>query len=223
MTCAEVRELAPELALGVLSGQELGDVLHHIDSCAACRAELESFTRSADALLHLMPPAEPPSGFEDRVLERIAPAARPRRRLAAVAAVAVVAAGIAAGSVYAAGSRDRGLAHEYSQALDTLHGSSLHTGALRDASGAVEGQVVLYDGSPSWMFIAVERGHGAGDVVIRLTDANGATQSVRGLHLTAGRGAFGGVVAGAVGTIRAVDVVSSSGGLVAHATIPTRR
>src|SRR5438067_311006 len=98
MTCAEVRELAPELALGVLSGRERGDALRHVDTCAGCRAELEAFSRSADALLHLAPPSEPPSGFEERVVARIARSVTsPRRRwIAAVAAVAVVAAGLAA-------------------------------------------------------------------------------------------------------------------------------
>lgn len=223
LTCAEVRELAPELALGVLSGQARGDALRHVDTCPACRGELEAFSRSADALLHLAPPSEPASGFEDRVLGRITAAGgRSRRWIAMVAAVAVIAAGIAAGGAYLAGGRDRRLAREYSEALDTLHGTSLHSGTLRDPSGAVDGQVVLYDGKPSWIFVAVERGRGSGDVVIRLLDANGHARTVRGLRLTAGRGAFGGVVSGSVAAVRRIEVVGSSGGLVARGSVAER-
>ena len=50
LTCAEVRELAPELALGVLHGMDRADVLLHVDDCAPCQAVLTEWTEVADHL-----------------------------------------------------------------------------------------------------------------------------------------------------------------------------
>ena len=37
LTCAEVRELAPELALGMLGGAERAEVVLHVDGVRAAR------------------------------------------------------------------------------------------------------------------------------------------------------------------------------------------
>jgi hypothetical protein len=108
LTCAAVRELAAELALEVLDGDERAAALAHLQSCAACREEVASLTRAADELFLLAPEVTPAPGFEERVLDRLAEAAGPppapgaalprraprrRRLLAAAAALLVVALG----------------------------------------------------------------------------------------------------------------------------------
>ena len=80
MTCAELADVATELALGVLTGRERAAALAHLDSCEACREEVRQLMATSDQLLALLPPAEPPAGFETRVLDRLglsAPAAGP--------------------------------------------------------------------------------------------------------------------------------------------------
>jgi predicted anti-sigma-YlaC factor YlaD len=91
--CTEVRELAAELALGVLAGEERAEALRHLDGCSACRRLVDDLAGAADRLLAAAPPVEPPAGFESRVAERLAAAgpsapAVDRRRLPRMVAVA---------------------------------------------------------------------------------------------------------------------------------------
>jgi anti-sigma-K factor RskA len=124
VTCAEFGELAPELALGILSGNERAIALGHLAACAACRDQLDDLARVADNLLLLGPTREPPIGFESRVVARLqqeggdagqgqARQLRPRRRrttpyrllaLAAAAAIVVVAVTVGLLEVNGAGS-----------------------------------------------------------------------------------------------------------------------
>jgi anti-sigma-K factor RskA len=105
LTCAAVRELAAELALDVLDGDERAAALAHLQTCAECRDEVASLTRAGDELFLLVPEATPAPGFEQRVLDRLAEpggpsrargpvlprrAQRRRRLLAAAAALAAV-------------------------------------------------------------------------------------------------------------------------------------
>ena len=69
--CARLRELAPELALGVLSGEERAQVREHLAGCPDCREYVLELTAVGDGLLALVPGAEPPVGFEDRLLTRM--------------------------------------------------------------------------------------------------------------------------------------------------------
>ena len=93
MSCAEVRELAAELALGILSGAERAEVLLHVNGCSRCQAYVAELTEAADAIPQLAPEAEPPPGFEARVLQRLGAGERRSRRrwIAAVASVAAAA------------------------------------------------------------------------------------------------------------------------------------
>src|SRR5262249_6157168 len=130
--CDETRELVPELALGIADGEDRARVLEHAATCADCRHELEELAGLADELLVLAPAAEPPVGFERRVLESIAPVAAPARRrrrrlrpVLALAAAAVAAAAVTAGAVLVAGRDDRRLADHYRSVLAEAHGSYL--------------------------------------------------------------------------------------------------
>ncbi len=71
MSCDEFAEVAAELALGVLTGRERAAALAHLDGCESCREQVRELTMARDELLALLPSAEPPAGFESRVLERI--------------------------------------------------------------------------------------------------------------------------------------------------------
>ena len=71
MSCRDFAEVASELALGVLTGRERAAALAHLDSCESCRELVRELTMTGEELLALLPPREPPPGFESRVLERI--------------------------------------------------------------------------------------------------------------------------------------------------------
>jgi hypothetical protein len=71
MSCAEMADVAAELALGVLIGRERAVAVAHLDNCDACREDVRQLMATGEQLLELLPPAEPPAGFETRVLERL--------------------------------------------------------------------------------------------------------------------------------------------------------
>ena len=72
MACAQVRDVVAELALDALTGRERGSALAHLEGCRACREDVRQLMAVGGQLLELLPPAEPPPGFEARVLERLA-------------------------------------------------------------------------------------------------------------------------------------------------------
>jgi hypothetical protein len=71
MSCAMLADAAAELALGVLTGRERADAIEHLDRCEACREDVRKLMATGDGLLGLVPAAEPPAGFETRVLNRL--------------------------------------------------------------------------------------------------------------------------------------------------------
>jgi hypothetical protein len=71
MTCVELADVAAELALGVLTGRERATAVAHLGGCDACREDVRQLMATGEQLLELLPPAEPPAGFETRVLERL--------------------------------------------------------------------------------------------------------------------------------------------------------
>ncbi len=75
-SCAQLRDVAAELALGVLGGAERAEAIMHVNGCARCQALVNELTEVADALPLLAPEIEPPVGFEQRVLS----SGRARRR-----------------------------------------------------------------------------------------------------------------------------------------------
>ena len=92
MTCDEAREAAPELAAGTLPGDERAAVLAHVAECAGCQDEVARLAAAVDAaVLAMAPPADPPPGFESRVVAAVSGARPTRRRLGPLAAAAVVA------------------------------------------------------------------------------------------------------------------------------------
>lgn len=70
--CDEFRDTAPDLALGLLTGDERGAAISHVVTCASCRRHLDGLVQVADDLLLLAPSVEPEIGFESRVMARLA-------------------------------------------------------------------------------------------------------------------------------------------------------
>jgi hypothetical protein len=162
MGCAQVRELAPELALGIAEGDERGAALRHLSGCAGCRQLVSELSSVGDELLLLAPAKEPPPGFESRVLDRLAEPAGPRRlrpparrwRLLAVAAALVLVAALGGGSVFLATAGDRRLAESYQAVLRQGQGSFFAAAPLQGPQGRA-GAVFGYQGQPSWAMVTL--------------------------------------------------------------------
>ena len=71
LSCADFGEVASELALGLLTGDERAGALEHLGDCQACRHHLQGLLPVADALVLLAPPVEPSIGFESRLMARL--------------------------------------------------------------------------------------------------------------------------------------------------------
>ncbi len=153
LTCAEAGALAPDLALGTLDGEERAALLSHLAGCGTCREAVDELAQVADRLLLLAAPAEPPSGFESRVmsaiprLARAERAARRRRHVwrgrVAIAAVALVAALVGAGLALVAGPEESG--------------GEVHTALARDEGGRWTCRALAYGTDPAWLFVSLDR------------------------------------------------------------------
>lgn len=155
--CEEVRALAPELALGIVEGEERGRALEHLADCPECRRRVEELAEVADQLLLLAPHREAPAGFESRVLGRVLPSAKPRRKRRLPLVLAPVATALAAVAItLAVVSNDLDLASDYRQTLDEANGKGFYASQLQSEGGARAGTVFSYLGSPSWLLITVD-------------------------------------------------------------------
>lgn len=107
--CDRFDEHVEDLALGHLDEPLRSQLLAHASACPTCRGMLDGLGAVTDRLLELAPEAEPPAGFESRVLARIGTPSQPRRRHrwpAVAAAVALVTAGAAGMLALRAGTDD---------------------------------------------------------------------------------------------------------------------
>jgi hypothetical protein len=151
--------VAPELALGIASGEERAAALRHLSSCRACREDVRALTDTADLLLRATPELEPSAGFDERVVDGLQPNAAHRwsRRAvlmtSAAAAVVVLVAGMALGWAV---SRPSESERQLAAAIDDMNGRSLRVASLEGES-STEGfnRVVVSDGDPSWLLVMV--------------------------------------------------------------------
>ena len=189
LSCADVRDLAPEAALGVISGNERAAVLAHLETCDECRAVVHDLNGVADELLLLAPQAEPSPGFEQRVVEGLRP--RRRRRWPMVAGAAAAALLLIAGFAL-------GRTHDDGTAVREL--------TMRTPAGKVVGEAYLHDGTPSWVFVTVPGWtDGVHDYTLRIARADGATSDV------AGGGSWGAVLPVDAAQVRTLSLVDADG------------
>ena len=225
VSCAEFHDSAAELALGVLTGRERAEALAHLDYCEACREHVRSLTVTSEKMLSLLPTAEPPAGFETRVMDRLglaAPASEPLRhrrrrpagghgfsprRVLAAAAVVVGLLGAALGGW--------GL---HATATPTAS-SSLTTGKLiaTDDHSQV-GRVFMYNGESRWMYMSVDLESGNDTVICQLVSADGHITTVGSFQLTDGYGSWGSPAWTGDGPPVGARLVTANGTVLATAT-----
>jgi anti-sigma factor RsiW len=222
--CAEVRDLAPEMALGSLDGAVRADVLVHIAHCPACRTEVRELADVVDGLAALGPVVEPPPALAERVLAAIrtesataAPAAAPIRRrrwrTVQLAAAAVVAALLGvAGTLAVVASR-----HSPSPSAVALNARTLQVVPMIGGDEHQVGEAYVSRGADPWVLVNVTYGlDGNG---YRLVGVDGAGQVVDigpMRSLTQGRWAWAGRVDQAASLVE-LRIVDASGGVACRA------
>jgi hypothetical protein len=226
MSCAEFYDSAAELALGVLTGRERAEALAHLDHCEACREHVRQLTMTGEQMLGLLPTAEPPAGFETRVMDRLGltvPAPQPLRhrrrrrpawghgfsprRVLAAAAVVVGLLGAALGGW--------GL-HALTAPTASATLTSATLVAARDHDQV--GQVFVFNGQPRWMYMSVDLEAGNDTVICQLVGADGHITTVGSFRLADGYGSWGSPAWTGDGAPVGARLVTANGTVLATAT-----
>ena len=220
LSCAELRDLAAELALDALDGDQRSAALAHLDTCASCREAVDDLARTADTLLAALPAHDVPaelsarlhasvprrleSASTERTHRRASPGASPWRHawVAAAAALLVVVAGVVLTV----------------RSADTPHGGRGDFDLVA-AGGETIGSVSIDDDKSPWISMTVERGQGSGTLtcVVVLDDASTVTVGV--LSIADGKGSWGGPLGPEPDRLESAKLLDSSGAVVATAAI----
>jgi Putative zinc-finger len=220
--CERVRELAPELALGIADGEERAWALEHLADCAACRAHVERLSGVADELVHLAPAVEPPPGFDGRVAGGMAPAParEPRPRRWAIPALAALAAAAAAAlAVWVALDDDRDLADSYRDTLAVANGEYFDAASMAVPGGEEVGYVYGYQGRASWVLVVLYDGVDDGKYEVELVTEEGRNLPFRELEIEGGNGSIGAVTPVAYHRLAEVRVLDGMGREVADSEL----
>jgi len=215
--CEAISDDLIAFALGTLSGRSRSLVLDHLETCAHCTAESESLADVADTLLWLAPQAEPPMGFETRVIERFRGSDAERRVLRrrrvsvfAVAALLAVVLGVGVGAI----ATSQGNANHPSATQRPM------TGRLT-SDGQVLGDVTISSGSPSWVTMDVDTAKLSGVVWCEVTFANGRSETVGKFTIAHGYGSWVAPIEASGSDVRSARIVNANGAVLAQATFAT--
>lgn len=222
--CGKTREVLPELALGIADGEQRALALEHVAGCPDCRYELEELSSLTDDLIALAPQREPPAGFENRVLDRVAirqpkrrGAWRRVRRMAFATAVPAVAAATAL-AISVSYSADRRLASQYRAALQGAHGKYFQSAHLNTPAEQEAGIVFAYQGAPSWLFYVLDGRYGSGLYKEQIVTRSGRILTLPPFRLI--HGTWGIATPVPVRDIAAVKLTPQLGGATLHAALP---
>ncbi|MDQ6852643.1 MAG: hypothetical protein M3046_02970 [Actinomycetota bacterium] len=218
--CAEVREVAPELALDVLIGSERADALAHMSECSACRSLLGELTEVVDAVPLLVAEAQPPSGFQNRVLQQMSTRARRTRRrwpaLLAAAAAFVLVVTATAVLVQGRGSETRVAAD--SRQVRPASGDARST-TMVGAGGEQVGRIFTTPGDTALLMVSVNYGVPSGTYSIEQRTGDGTAQQLGQMQVSDGHGTWGGVTARGVRPV-SVALIDAHGVVLCQARVP---
>lgn len=222
LTCAEVRELAPELALGILAGAERAEVVLHVNGCARCQAYVAELTEAADLLPQLVPEAEPPAGFEARTLRRFGADDRQRRRrwIASVAAVAAAVAIVSITTVRVIESGDDSTSVAQTPITSVSRSSGVPV-AVKMEGGAVPAPAGwAYVANRHGVAVSVNYGVASGNYRIQVAPPKGTTTTIGTMTIDAFKGSWTGRSKAALSAGSRIALVDATGHEVCHGTVP---
>jgi hypothetical protein len=210
-----VEEIAAELALGVVDGEERSRALEHLAVCAECRRAVEELSEVADGLLLLAPSREVPIGFESRALAPLAapqePSRKRRRRAVAPIAAAAAAATLAVAVTLLVVDDDLQLASDYRGALATANGEGFRVTHLYGGGEGPVGTVFAYQGSPSWLLVIADPAERAGIRGAELVLDDGKRVALPSFALDPANGSWGGAIPVALDDVSVIRVLRAEG------------
>jgi hypothetical protein len=227
LSCQQFRDLAAELALNVLSARERALAMRHLDGCARCSEILSAFTEVADGLVGSLPEAEPPAGFEDRVVASLTPTRTrrpwpgPARTVSLLGAAALVGAVLLGVALPSNGSDSGvvGLFHSDGSGVRAVQYAPL----MREDQQV--GQAYLYRGDQPWIYLSLATPTPApdtGTVDCEVVHDDGTVTRVGSVSLDHGRAAWGGPTPASPDSLVGARVVDHTGHTLAVARFGTR-
>ena len=222
--CAQVRELAPDMALGTIDGAERAEVLAHMAQCASCRNEVGELADVVDRLLTLAPAVEPPPGLSDRVLDAIradtpAPAAARRPAPRRWRTRHLVVAGIAAALLAVVATAGVTATHRPSDREVTLNARTLHVVPMIGADDHHLGDAYVSNGADPWLLVNVGYGlDGAGYRLVGVEAEGGVVDIGPMRSLSNGQWAWAGRV-NSIPSLVEVRIVDPAGGVACRASL----
>jgi hypothetical protein len=208
LTCQQCRELAAELALDVLTGRERAQALAHLDDCTSCRDTVSALTVTADRLIELLPNAQPPAGFEHRVMAALTPSSPGARRWRLAGAAVLLTITLATGGwILGLATHDVRPAQTNTQAENdaqagerTVLYAPVTTGqdqTEQDQIGEHQiGHAYVYPGNPSWIYLSLATDSDTTSSTVRceVIRRDGSTVPIGTFPLAHGHGTWGGPV-----------------------------
>jgi hypothetical protein len=229
LSCRQCEELAEELALGVLSGHERADALAHLEGCSRCQDRVSALTATADRLVELLPPVEPPAGFEQRVINALTPPAPPRARrwrlpvAAGLAAVALATSGWivsrATHSLTPIKASPQAQTGNDGQAGERTVLYAPLTTAEQDTVQQQVGHAYLYPGPPAWIYLSLDTPNttASGTINCEVVRRDGSAVPVGSFSLINGHGAWGGPAPIDRDTLATAKLINRNGHTLAKA------
>lgn len=185
MDCEHLRQLDAEVALGILPAEDRAAALAHLEHCPACRADVASLSDVADQLVTLTPAAEPPAGFETKVLSSLRPApALTGRRLRLRAPLWIAAALLLAVAVGAAG-------FALGRSGRSSGGSSQVATAALVQRGQDVGEVIATEGSHPWVYMSIDTASSTTRLTCEVRESDGSVVTLGSFSLENGSGYWG--------------------------------
>ena len=226
LTCQQCAQLAVEAALDILPCHQRADVLAHLDRCTSCQDTVCALTNTADRLVELLPPAQPPAGFEQRVINALTPAPpRIRRRWLPATAGLLVLTLATGGWLVSRATHALTPTHPNTQAvIDAQAGertvlyAPLTTAEHHSAEQQI-GQAYLYPDNPSWIYLSLDTPSTTANDTIKceIIRADGSTVPIGTFPVTHGRGTWAGPAPANRDTPATAKLINSKGHTLAQA------
>jgi hypothetical protein len=219
LTCAEMRELAPELALGVLGGAERADALAHVEHCGPCRAVVSDLTATAEVLPLAAPEAEPPPGFEGRTMRALGASKREARlRWAKVVAFTAAAAAIVSIVMVRVVDRGRDDTTPVASLPSDATVSDVWSAPMITPTGDDVGRAFVSDGTPAAVGLDVRYyAMPTGDYTIEAHRGDGTTADIGTVAIVDGHGSWAGTAPTKRGDVVAISLLGAGGNEVCRA------
>jgi hypothetical protein len=140
-----------------------------------------------------------------------------RLRRARTALVAVAASFVLVGGTYVA-TESFSQAPATTAALGVPHGDALRTGTFETPKGEVLGQIVAYNGHPSWVYMNVGVAQSTGTVMCMLQLKDGSIVAAGTIEIQRGTGELSKSIPVDIHRLRGAQLFSSTGAVLASAT-----